>query len=172
MLSFYFEYYPASREEYCFDEDDAKLRELFSHFLLQFPRLRSVEVPITMLLGTDPATAVDIRTVLASTVQQLCLQWDFPGVTGHNFWDDEGRLLGCVRQLLPDWPLFLSHLKQIVIRVWDLEEENYLQEEAYLKETCRQAGIDLTVVSDELYPGLWTQFLPGISRTAFPRNVP
>ena len=96
MLSFYFEYYPASRGEYYFDEDDAKLREPFRHFLLQFPRLRSVEVPITMFLGTDPATAVDIRTVLPSTVQQLCLKWDFSGVTGHNFWDDEGRLLSVV----------------------------------------------------------------------------
>lgn len=96
VLSFYFEYYPASRGEYYFDEDDAKLREPFRHFPLQFPRLRSVEVSITMLLGTDPVTAVDIRTVLPSTVQQLCLQWDFLGVTGHNFWDDEGRLLSVV----------------------------------------------------------------------------
>lgn len=41
-----------------------------------------------------------------------------------------------------------------------------------MKETCKQAGTDLTVVSDELPPGLWTQFLPGISSTVFPRNAP
>lgn len=74
VLSFYFEYYPTSLGEYYFDEADAKQREPFRHFLLQFPRLQSVEVPTTMLLGTDPATAVDIRTVLPSTIQQLCLQ--------------------------------------------------------------------------------------------------
>lgn len=76
VLSFYFEYYPASRGGYYFDEDDTKLREPFRHFLLQFPRLRSVEVPITMLLGKNLAMAVDICTVLPSTIQHLRLQWD------------------------------------------------------------------------------------------------
>jgi len=65
-----------------------------------------------MLLGTDPATAVDIRTVLPSTLQQLCLQWDFSGVTGQNIRNNEGRLLSCIRQLLPDWLSILPHLQQ------------------------------------------------------------
>lgn len=38
---FIFEYYPTSHEEYYFDEHDAKQREPFKHFLLQFPGIRS-----------------------------------------------------------------------------------------------------------------------------------
>lgn len=60
-------------------------------------------------------------------------------VTGHNFWD-EGRLLDRARQLLPDWPFFSPHLKQIVIHVWDLEEEDYLQEEADYERNLQTGG--------------------------------
>lgn len=38
-----------------------------------------------------------------------------------------------------------------------MEEKDYPEERAEMKKACKHAGIDLTVVSDELSPGLWTQ---------------
>lgn len=74
VLSFYLNYYPASLGEYYFHEADAKHKGPFRYFLLQFPRLRSMNVPITMLLDTAPTTTVDIRTLLPNIIQYLCLQ--------------------------------------------------------------------------------------------------
>lgn len=68
-LSFYLEYYPTSLGEYYFNEKDIKRKEPFKNFPLQSPKLWFVEVPIIVLLGTDPATSVDVRMVLPSTIQ-------------------------------------------------------------------------------------------------------
>lgn len=41
-----------------------------------FSKIRSAEVPITLLLGVLPGEASDIKTVLPSTLEELCLKWD------------------------------------------------------------------------------------------------
>ena len=153
-LSLGVEYYPFSQGNYDFGTDeDEQARMEFDGFLKKFPRLRSAEVPITLLVGLDPDESEEIGDRLPDTLEELCLQWDNSEING--FWEFEPQLHDCVRYLL-DSP----HLKRVTIRQRMLppgDRESFAKERAELKEMCTEAGIDLEVVFDYLSPGLWTQ---------------
>lgn len=158
-LSLGVEYYPFSKGYYNFGTDeDEQARLEFDGFLKQFPRLRSAEVPITLLVGLDPDESDEIGDRLPDTLEELCLQWDSSEIGG--FWELESQLHDCVRYLLDDLRSHSPHLKRVTIRQRMLhphDRETFAKERAELKEMCTEAGIDLEVVFDYLSPGLWTQ---------------
>lgn len=62
---------------YYFDyTEDPSLKEPFYGFLKQFFKLSSVEVPITLLLGSDPEAADQVGELLPNTLQELYLHRD------------------------------------------------------------------------------------------------
>lgn len=164
-LSLGVEYYPFTLWEYSISQElDESTRDDFWGFLKQFPKLQSVEVPITMLLNFSADNAPEVANLLPSTVRELCLQWDFCGISGTG-WRSERELLEVVRYILAGLESYTPHLKRIVIRMlfWirSLEEEHDLcfEERVGLQAECARAGVELAVVFDELSPGLWTQDL-------------
>lgn len=157
-LSIGVEYYPFSRGNHALDYNDWGNREAFQDFLKLFPKIRSAEVPITVLLGVFPEEAPDIKTVLPSCLEELCLQWDSQEMMGQT-WDWETNLHDRVRELLVDLRAHLPCLKRIVIRqmAWFPEHHgDYEKERRELQAYCALAGIDFQVVFDWLSPGLWT----------------
>lgn len=87
---------------YYFDFTDHYLKEEFSGFLKQFPRLSSIEVPITLLLGLSPEAAEDVRSLLLDTLQELCLHWDCSELVS-NPRCSQDQPLDIPRHLLDDW---------------------------------------------------------------------
>lgn len=115
VLSMGVEYYPFSSGNHALNYNDWGSREAFQGFLKMFPKIRSAEVPITVLLGVFPEEAPDIKTVLPSALEELCLQWDSQEMMGQT-WDWETNLLDCVRELLVDLTSHSPRLKRVVIR--------------------------------------------------------
>ena len=158
-LSMGVEYYPFSRGNHASDYSDWGNREAFQGFLKMFPKIRTAEVPITVLLGVFPEEAPDIKTVLPGTLEDLCLQWDSQEMMGQT-WDWEANLHNRVRELLVDLRSHFPSLKQIVVRqmAWFPEQYgDYEKERRELQTDCALAGIDFQVVFDWLSPGLWTE---------------
>ncbi|THC91499.1 hypothetical protein EYZ11_009030 [Aspergillus tanneri] len=160
-LSLGLEYYPYSQWEYYFDSQDYWSRELFQGFLKEFPRLRSAEVPISLLLGMDdedPVNIEKISSLLPPTLEELCLQWDNVEVIGT--WSGEVKLHDCVRYLLIDLRSHSPNLKRVAIRQSmgsPVGTKGWEKERAELQVECAQVGIELQLVFDYLSPGLWTQ---------------
>lgn len=162
-LSLGVEYYPFALWEYSISQElDESTRDDFWGFLKQFSKLQSVEVPITMLLNFSADNAPEVVSLLPSTVRELCLQWDFCGISGTG-WRSERELLEVFRYILAGLESYTPHLTRITIRMlfWirSLEEEHDLcfEERAALQAECARAGVELAIVFDELSPGLWTQ---------------
>lgn len=158
-LSMGVEYYPFSRGNHALDYNDSGNREAFQGFLKMFPKIRSAEVPITVLLGVFPEEAPDIKTALPSCLEELCLQWDSQEMMGQT-WDWETNLHDRVRELLVDMRAHLPCLKRIVIRqmAWFPEKHgDYEKERRELQTDCALAGIDFQVVFDWLSLGRWTE---------------
>ncbi|OJJ37793.1 hypothetical protein ASPWEDRAFT_39531 [Aspergillus wentii DTO 134E9] len=159
-LSLGVEYYPFSSGHYNFGTDfDHQARIEFMFFLNHFPRLRSAEVPITLLIGLEPEDSNEIGERLPDTLEELCLQWDNAEIMS-NDWEFESQLHDCVRYLLDDLQSHSPHLKRVTIRQRcesPKDKEWFAKDRAELKEMCTEAGIDLEVVWDYLSPGLWTQ---------------
>ena len=124
-----------------------------------FPKIRSAEVPITVLLGVFPEEAPGIKTVLPGYLEELCLQWDSQEMMGQT-WDWKTNLHDRVRELLVDLRSHSPSLKRIVIRqmAWFPEQRgNCEKERGELQADCAVAGIDFQVVFDWLSPGLWIE---------------
>lgn len=158
-LSMGVEYYPFSRGNHALDYNDWGNREALQGFLKMFPKIRSAEVPITVLLGVFPEEAPDIKTVLPSSLEELCLQWDSQEMMGQT-WDWETNLLDRVRELLVDLRSHSPRLKRVVIRqmAWFPEQRgDFEKERQEMRADCSLAGIDFHVVFDWLSPGLWTE---------------
>lgn len=114
-LSLGVEYYPFSEGYYDFGtNEDEQARLEFDRFLKQYPRLRSAEVPITLLVGLDPDESEEIGDCLPDTLEELCLQWDNSEING--YWEFEPQLHDCVRLLLDYLRSHLPHLKRVTIR--------------------------------------------------------
>lgn len=158
-LSLGLEYYPYLSGYYTSDPmEDYKLRMSFDGFLkkLKFPRLRSLEIPATLLLGMDPDTAADIGDLLPDTLEELCLVYDFSEINS-NTWGSENQLLETVRNLLVDVRSHTPRLQRVVIRILRFTEVDVWEEErAHVQATCAQLDIEMMVIHDELSPGLWT----------------
>lgn len=158
-LSMGVEYYPFSEAQYDFSNDDEEWgRMAFDGFLRNFARLRSAEVPITVLIGLNPEESDQISDRVPETLEELCLQFDNSEVNG--FWEFETQLHDCVRNLLDDLRLHSPNLKRVAIRHLQLppkDKEYFAKQRAELSEACAQAGVELEVVFDYLSPGLWTQ---------------
>ena len=162
-LSLGVEYYPFTLWEYSISQElDESTRDDFWGFLKQFPKLQSVEVPITMLLNFSADNAPEVASLLPSAVRELCLQWDFCRISGAG-WRSERELFEVVRYILAGLGTYTPHLKRITIRLlfWirSLEEEHGLcfEERVGLQAECARTGVELVIVFDELSPGLWTQ---------------
>lgn len=158
-LSMGVEYYPFSRGNHALDYNDWGNRQAFKGFLKMFHKIRSAEVPITGLLGVFPEEAPDIKTVLPSSLEELCLQRNSQEMMGQT-WDWETNLHDCVRELLVDLRSHSPSLKRIVIRqiAWFPEQRGDCEKERReLQADCALAVIDFQVVFDSLSPGLWTK---------------
>ena len=157
-LSLALEYYPFTEGYYYFDSrKDHTLRKPFYGFLKQFPKLSSVEVPITLLLGLNAeATTKEVSKLLPSTLQELCLHWDCSEL-GSNPWWSQNQLFCIVQHLLGNVKSHTPHLKRITVRIMNNKNPNsYLEERGEVQAMCGWTGIDMEVVFDELSPGLWT----------------
>ncbi|KAE8360701.1 hypothetical protein BDV27DRAFT_37325 [Aspergillus caelatus] len=156
-LSLGLEYYPYNEGYYSFDCQDEYSREQFQGFLQKFPRLRSAEVPITLLAGINTDNIVNVGSFLPPTLEELCLHWDceevLRGLSESEFYD-------CVWRLLDDLHPHSPNLKRIIIRQMvcsPAARANRMKEHAKLQVAYAQAGIELQAVFDYLSPGLWTQ---------------
>lgn len=122
--------------------------------MLDFPRLRSLEVPITLLLGMNPHAATEIGDILPDTLEELCLVWD---LLNPYTWVNELKLLKLVRNLLVDVKSLTPHLKRIFIRIYHvMDVDLWGEKRADVGAECARVGIEMDVVHYELSPGLWT----------------
>lgn len=152
--------YPYDTHNYDNDEEtEARDRDVFRGFLKVFPKLRVVEVPVTVLLSLLPENAPNIRTVLPNTLEELCLQLDIRDIQWH-FWNSEQELLGLVGDMLRDLRSHSPALKRIVLRIEDSDSyplDTVINERQGIQTLCELAGVDLQVIYDSLSPGLWSQ---------------
>ncbi|KAI9933579.1 hypothetical protein ASPWEDRAFT_619299 [Aspergillus wentii DTO 134E9] len=154
-LSMGIEYYPSFEACNVEDEEDNPDRKPWIGFVKEFPKLVSTEIPVTLLLGSDPDNAENITKVLPSTLEELCIQWDNSRVS-NNDWVDAEEVLECVKYVVQSQQSQFARLKRMTVRVWlDEEYGEGHQEEA--EEICQEAGIDFEMRLDCLSPGLWTR---------------
>lgn len=130
----------------------------FHGFLKYFPNLRSAEVPLAMLVGSDdgPQSRQTLAGTLPGQLQRLCLTQNNPS-TSNTEWTLP-RALQLVQGLLPVVKTTLPSLEQIVMRV-SYRCEDLQHEVVKTRRACRKLGLGLevTLMSGDRGPGIWTR---------------
>lgn len=176
-LSLEFEYYPYISGTFTTDSAEGDgLRLPFIEFLrnLNFIRLRTAEIPITLLLGLDADAIYSFNDSLnphfnhnpnhnpyhipkPDILRVLYLVWNFSEINS-NTWASEKQLLEVVGRLLDDnWRSRMPCLKRGVVRILRLMEVDFWTgAQRGVRDRCARAGDKTRVVHDEFSPGLWT----------------
>lgn len=130
----------------------------FHGFLQHFPNLRSVEIPLVMLVGSDdePRSRRSLVGMLPGRLQRLCLTQNNPSASNAEW--SLPRALELVQEFLPYVKRTLPSLEQIVMRV-SYRCEDLHREVVETRRVCRELGLGLDVIlmSGDRGPGLWTR---------------
>lgn len=159
-LSIGFEFYPCREDDHG-EEKREELQEPFCGMLNNFSNLRTVEIPITILLGANPEEAPDLGTVLPSTLYKLGLKNDLVSHIGY-LWG-ASSILDRVHDSLAtkDWRSSTPQLQDIRFGLclnYDLDvlSGNVRQ----LQITCEEEGISCDIADAGFSSGFWTRQRP------------
>lgn len=159
-LSLRVEYYPPSVNVYDLYRGERNLTAPFYGLWKQFTSLRSVELPIQLLVGWDTRPWANLASALPETVEQLWLRSDYEP------WDEngwhEGEVLGLVGSNAGKLRMYLPCLRRVVVRKWRMFWDTPEIEAS--REAARCAfeveGIELVIVADGFATGLWAEESP------------
>ncbi|KAJ5155464.1 hypothetical protein N7492_008267 [Penicillium capsulatum] len=130
----------------------------FHGFLRHFPNLRSAEVPLVMLVGSDdgPPSRQSLAAMLPRNLQRLCLTQNSP--LASNIEWSLPRAMELVQEFLPSVKRSTPSLEQIVMRV-SYRCEDLQQEVVKTRHVCSKLGlgIEIVLMSGDRGPGLWTR---------------
>lgn len=157
-LSLSLEYYPAKPRNFALDYNskDCMLRLPFRGFLKKFPQLISAELPAHLLILNED-DAVNLGSLLPSTLQELCLHQDNLRHSGE--WYSESQIYAAAENFLPHLKSYAPEMKRVTTRMCAraLYPTHHWRGLEMVEELCRQSDIQLRVVLDDLSPGLWVQ---------------
>ncbi|KAJ5263472.1 hypothetical protein N7478_011077 [Penicillium angulare] len=156
-LSFGIEYYPPGKSDLHLQRGEYDLSAPFYGLLKQFPKLRSVEVPVNLLAGWTMEASSDLVSGLPEGVEQLCLRSDYAPVE-YDSWHAE-EMTELVTYNASKLKAHLPHLKRVWIRRWEYfaQDGETVPLAKAARAACAQEGIHFQVVSDELSNGIWTE---------------
>lgn len=156
QLSLGLEYYPSSLGDREWDEEDDEAFEPFQNLFTRFTNLQEIEIPLVMLLGWLYDELLDIGPLLPQSISHLCLRDDLRSF--YDFEWTENRAILLLESYLQGgkWKMYTPLLKHITLRLWD---QNYTgrrrDQEDRLREVANKAGIEFSIVVDDLGTGLW-----------------
>ncbi|KAJ5709519.1 hypothetical protein N7493_009810 [Penicillium malachiteum] len=155
-LSIGIEWFPPTTCDVLLNEREEELTRSFDGLLTRFPKVRSLEITVNLLVvcSTDPLS--DLTSVLSDQVEQLCLRMDYETV----YWDDWGKtVLDLVANNAPRLPLYIPGIRLICVRGWSRVWSNprRSQQIELTRAACAQEGIHFEVISDQLSNGIWTE---------------
>ncbi|KAJ5721978.1 hypothetical protein N7488_000013 [Penicillium malachiteum] len=155
-LSIGIEWFPPTTCDVLLNEGEEKLTRPFDGLLTRFPKVRSLEITVNLLVvcSTDPSS--DLKSVLSNQVEQLCLRMDYETV----YWVDWGKtVLDLVANNAPSLRLHMPGLRRICVRGWSRVWSNPRKSQRIelTRAACAQEGIHFEVISDHLSNGIWTE---------------
>lgn len=156
-LSLRVEYYPPSVNIFDLYRGERDLTAPFYGLFKEFTTLRSIEVPLQLLVGWDTKPWADLASPLPESVEKLSLRNDYEPYD-ENGWH-EGEVLDLVGNNASRLRMGLPSLKRVVVRkwkmFWDTPEIEESREGA--RDACEGEGIELEVVADSFSTGLWDE---------------
>ncbi|PWY96648.1 hypothetical protein BO94DRAFT_619740 [Aspergillus sclerotioniger CBS 115572] len=137
-------------------------------FLKSFTKLKTLELPIEMLLGFKDLSQQNMSGLLPKSLEKLALRDDLMALVPESFdstefgeWK-ENSMFECVQRFLklPDQALQVPHLKQIVIRLGKgygpLLFQHFEIELLSCTELTKDYGILVQGRAGHMTPGYWT----------------
>ncbi|KAI9035712.1 uncharacterized protein KD926_002963 [Aspergillus affinis] len=155
-LSLGVEYYPGTLGDHEWNEADDEAFDPFHQFFTGFTNLQEAEIPLAMLLGWYSDESAELGPLLPESLTHLCLRDDLTGFYDYDWTEDRAILL--LESFLRDrnWKEYTPSLQRITLRLWDQNYTGFRRDqEDRLRGVAENAGIELSVVVDDLGTGLW-----------------
>jgi len=163
-LSVGLDHYPVLFNERDFNETEVSRYEHVQEALKKFTRLKTVELPICLLVSYDvyPENDVDLSTIWPDTLCEVGLRIDMKA--GHeNEWD-ELRMVDWVYDVLLKQRDAVPHLQWIIIRFWEpFYDDLWQEDEKRLQAKCEEIGSPFEFMNDDLSRRLWMRTISWLS---------
>lgn len=151
--------YPVVFNERDFNGTEAARYEHVQGTLKQSTRLKTVELPICLLVSYDvypDNNGINLSMIWPDKLCEVGLRIDMKA-SHENEWD-ELKMVDWVYDVLLKQRHAVPHLQRVIIRFWKPFYDDLWQEvERRLKIKCEEMGILLECVNDDLSRGLWTR---------------
>ena len=143
------------------ERDNGTPQESFKPFkgiLMQFPLLKTAELPAAMLFGWTCADAPALSEVLPPTLQKLAIRDNLFRTEDYE-WETD-RVGEAIQNFIPFAQSVTPMLNTITIRSFGIGEEGDLDPDDSMgaRSSCEKLGldIDISMIQYNLSPGLWT----------------
>ena len=143
------------------ERDNGTPQESFKQFkgiLKQFPLLETAELPTVMLFGWACGDAPAMSELLPPALQKLAIRNNLSCVDVFE-WETD-KIAQAIQNFLPFAQSATPLLKTITIRLFDIGEEDGLEPDyaELARSSCEELrlGLDISMMQDNLSPGLWT----------------
>ena len=126
--------------------------------LKKFTCLQTAELPMSLFVNyiPYPDDNTDLSTIWPDTLREVSLRDDM-SCTHECRWD-ELRMVNWAYDVLLNQRNAVPHLQQITIRLWEqYYDDLWEDDEKQLQEKCRDEGIPIDIVVDDLGRALWTR---------------
>lgn len=125
---------------------------------MQFPLLKTAELPAAMLFGWTCADAPALSEVLPPTLQKLAIRDNLFRTEDYE-WETD-RVGEAIQNFIPFAQSVTPMLNTITIRSFGIGEEGDLDPDDSMgaRSSCEKLGldIDISMIQYNLSPGLWT----------------